>query len=173
MPSSISKARLRKAFNEGRRSANEPGAENPYDNPKLRQLWEDGRSQQLAGQLKVPSPPMEQGETRAMRPLPKGQKPPRQAGGPRQRSGGFGGGGGGRGGFGDRGGGGGGGRGGYGGGGGGRGGGYGGGGGGEGGGGGGGAAGGGGGGGRGRWVGGGGGRGVGELAREDARGKRG
>jgi hypothetical protein len=105
MPSSISKARLRKAFNEGRRSANEPGALNPYDNPKLRQLWEDGRSQQLAGQLKVPIPPLEQGETRAMRPLPKGQRPPRPAG-PRPRSGGFGGGGGGgRGGFGARGGG--------------------------------------------------------------------
>ena len=67
MPSSISRIRLRKAFNEGRRSATNESAENPYDNPKLRQLWEEGRTQQRAGQLTIPIPPLEKGETRAQR----------------------------------------------------------------------------------------------------------
>ena len=67
MPSSLSKARLRKAFNEGRRSATSEAAVNPYDNPKLRQLWEQGRTQQRAGELKTPIPPLEHGETRAQR----------------------------------------------------------------------------------------------------------
>jgi hypothetical protein len=67
VPSNISKSRLRKAFNEGRRSATEPSAENPYDNEKLRQLWEDGRSLQRSGQIKTPIPPLERGETRAQR----------------------------------------------------------------------------------------------------------
>lgn len=74
MPSNISKARLHKAFNEGRRSATAANAENPYDNSKLRQLWEKGRTQQLAGELKTPVPPLEHGETRAVR-AP--QRPPR------------------------------------------------------------------------------------------------
>lgn len=67
MPSSISKARLNKAFNEGRRSATLPSAVNPYDNPKLRQLWENGRAKQQAGELKTPMPPLAQGKTRARR----------------------------------------------------------------------------------------------------------
>jgi hypothetical protein len=67
VPSNISKARLHKAFNEGRRSANVETAENPYDNPKLRQLWEQGRTQQMAGEIKTPIPPLEHGETRAQR----------------------------------------------------------------------------------------------------------
>ena len=67
MPSNISKSRLRKAFNEGRRSATVENAENPYDNPKLRQLWEQGRTQQRAGEIKTPIPPLEHGETRAQR----------------------------------------------------------------------------------------------------------
>lgn len=101
MPSSISKARLRKAFNEGRRSATEPAAQNPYDNAKLRQLWEDGRSQQKAGQIKTPIPPLEHGETRAMRPseIEPGARRPSRPPAPRPR-GGPGGFGGGRGGFG-------------------------------------------------------------------------
>jgi hypothetical protein len=67
VPSNISKSRLRKAFNEGRRSANVETAENPYDNAKLRQLWEQGRTQQRAGEIKTPIPPLEHGETRAQR----------------------------------------------------------------------------------------------------------
>lgn len=67
MPSNIPKARLRKAFDEGRRSAADQVVENPYDNPKLRQLWEQGRAMQQAGQVQVPIPPLEPGETRARR----------------------------------------------------------------------------------------------------------
>ena len=73
MPSSISKSRLRKAFNEGRRSASVEAAQNPYDNPKLQKLWEQGRLQQRAGQVTTPIPPLEHGETRAQRAT---QKPP-------------------------------------------------------------------------------------------------
>ena len=72
MPS-ISKSRLHKAFNEGRRSAVVETAENPYENPKLQQLWEQGRSQQRAGQIKTPIPPLAHGETRAQRGV---QNPP-------------------------------------------------------------------------------------------------
>ena len=39
MPSNISKSRLAKAFNEGRRSVTAEQAQNPYDNAKLRELW--------------------------------------------------------------------------------------------------------------------------------------
>lgn len=74
MPSNISKSRLSKAFNEGRRSARETTAENPYDNPKLRQLWEAGRTQEQAGLVKTPLPPLVHGETRAKRAI---QNPPR------------------------------------------------------------------------------------------------
>lgn len=66
-------ARLRKAFNEGRRSAASEIAENPYDNLKLRQLWEQGRAKQRAGELKDPVPPLVHGETRARRAV---QNPP-------------------------------------------------------------------------------------------------
>ena len=95
MPSNIPMARLRKAFNEGRRSATTEIAENPYDNAKLRQLWEHGREQQRAGQITTPIPPLEHGETRAQRAVhnPPGSKqrggssrpsgPPRGGGGPR------------------------------------------------------------------------------------------
>ena len=92
MPSSISKTRLRRAFDEGRRSATSETAQNPYDNAKLRQLWEDGRARQRAGELKTPIPPLAHGETRAqrapqnppgqrravMKPTP--QRPPRRDG---------------------------------------------------------------------------------------------
>ena len=80
MPSNISKARLSKAFNEGRRAAAEANADNPYDNPKLRSLWEKGRTQQRAGELESPIPPLEHGETRARREPhnpPKPKPPPR------------------------------------------------------------------------------------------------
>ncbi len=88
MPSSISKSRLAKAFNEGRRSATVEAAENPYENPKLRQLWERGRAGQRSGELKTPIPPLEPGETRAERVVhnPPGSKPkpiPRPRHGPR------------------------------------------------------------------------------------------
>jgi hypothetical protein len=81
VPSSISKARLSKAFNEGRRSAREATAENPYDNPKLRRLWDQGRTQEQAGGITTPLPPLEHGETRAQRtprnpPHPKRPSPP-------------------------------------------------------------------------------------------------
>src|SRR3954469_4873831 len=74
MPSNISKARLGKAFNEGRRAAREPNATNPYDNPKLRGLWEQGRTMEQAGEIKTPIPPLAHGETRAQ---PHPQNPPR------------------------------------------------------------------------------------------------
>ena len=66
MPSNISKARLQKAFNEGRRSANVEAAENPYDNPKLQKLWEEGRAKQRSGELATPIPALSHGETRAV-----------------------------------------------------------------------------------------------------------
>ena len=83
MPSNISKARLHRAFNEGRRSAREPNAENPYDNPKLRQLWEQGRTREQAGEITIPLPPLAHGETRAQRapqnpPRPKRPGPPKR-----------------------------------------------------------------------------------------------
>jgi hypothetical protein len=87
----MSKARLRKAFNEGRRAAAET-IENPYDNPKLRELWDEGRRQQQAGTIKTPIPPLVPGETRAQRVE---QKPPgsarAKAPAPRPRGGGGGG----------------------------------------------------------------------------------
>ena len=95
MPSNISKSRLHKAFDEGRRSATVENTENPYDNPKLRSLWEKGRAQQRAGELKTPIPQMEHGETRAQRAPrnpPRPAPPPRPRGGPRDGRG-FGGGG--------------------------------------------------------------------------------
>jgi hypothetical protein len=67
VPSNLSKARLRKSFNEGRRSATSETATNPYAHPKLQQLWEDGRAQQRAGTLTTPIPPLEPGERRAER----------------------------------------------------------------------------------------------------------
>ena len=67
MPSNISPARRHKAFDEGRRSANVEAAENPYDNPTLRRLWDLGRAQQRAGEITTPLPPLKHGETRAQR----------------------------------------------------------------------------------------------------------
>jgi hypothetical protein len=85
MPSNISKTRLHRAFNEGRRSAKE-NTQNPYANPKLRQLWEQGRSKELAGELKTPIPPMAHGKTRASRPPRTTPRPsrPRTSGRPPQ-----------------------------------------------------------------------------------------
>jgi hypothetical protein len=81
----LSRSRLRKAFNEGRRAATEESAVNPYDNPKLRELWEQGRTQQRAGQITAPIPPLEHGERRAERhpqnpprPKPLVTRPPRR-----------------------------------------------------------------------------------------------
>ena len=88
LPSNISKSRLSKAFNEGRRSAKQPAAENPYDNPKLRRLWDEGRTQEQAGQITTPIPALEHGETRAQRtprnpprPKPPSRSPSRPSGG--------------------------------------------------------------------------------------------
>ena len=91
MPSGLSKTRRRKAFNEGRRSATTEGAENPYDNPKLRKLWDEGRRQQQSGEITTPIPPLEHGETRAQRVM---QNPPgtKRAARPPQRPRGGGGG---------------------------------------------------------------------------------
>ena len=89
MPSSITRARLQKAFNEGRRSAATEAAENPYDNPKLRDLWEQGRTRQRAGEIAAPLPPLAHGERRAAR-APRGradiERPTRPAA-PRKRGG--------------------------------------------------------------------------------------
>jgi hypothetical protein len=76
MPSNISKARLTKAFDEGRRAAADKVGDNPYQNPKLRQLWEQGRTKQLAGELKTPIPPLEHGKARARTPMPGSPRPP-------------------------------------------------------------------------------------------------
>jgi hypothetical protein len=103
VPSNISKTRLRKAFNEGRRSATTEAAENPYDNPKLKQLWDQGRTMQRAGEIKTPIPPLEHGETRAQR-TPKNPPGTKRAGRPAPRPRGGGGGGGYGGGYGGRGG---------------------------------------------------------------------
>jgi hypothetical protein len=67
MPSTVSPARRRKAFDEGRRAAASATAENPYDNPTLRRLWDLGRAQQAAGVIQTPIPPLKHGETRAQR----------------------------------------------------------------------------------------------------------
>jgi hypothetical protein len=81
---------MRKAFNEGRRAGAAPDSTmtNPYANPRLQQLWEDGRAQQRAGTLTTPIPPLEPGERRAERVQhnPPGSKrakqpPPRRPGG--------------------------------------------------------------------------------------------
>jgi hypothetical protein len=85
MPSNISKSRLSRAFNEGRRSAREANAVNPYDNPKLRQLWEEGRTKEQAGGVTTPIPPLAHGETRAQRTPknpPRPKPPSRRSGGP-------------------------------------------------------------------------------------------
>src|SRR3954468_11288466 len=89
MPSSLSRSRRIKAFNEGRRSAKEP-ATNPYDNPTLRDLWDQGRARELSGELTTPIPPLEHGERRAQRTphTPPGSKPP-PAPKPRPGRGGF------------------------------------------------------------------------------------
>jgi hypothetical protein len=94
VPSSISPLRRSKAFDEGRRSATSEAAQNPYDNPKLRQLWEDGRAKQRSGELTTPIPPLEHGATRARRAQqnPPGSSRPRPpAPRPRGGPGGFGG----------------------------------------------------------------------------------
>ena len=69
MPSNVSKVRRAKAFDEGRRAAraSDAGAENPYDNPTLAELWERGRAMEAAGQILTPIPPLAHGETRARR----------------------------------------------------------------------------------------------------------
>jgi hypothetical protein len=103
VPSSISKARLRKAFDEGRRSATSE-VQNPYDNPKLQKLWEQGRTMQRNGEIKTPIPQLAHGETRAERvkhnapgTKPAARPAPRPRGGggfgPRRDGGGGGGGG--------------------------------------------------------------------------------
>src|SRR4051794_23975357 len=107
VPSNISRHRLQKAFNEGRRSAHHESAENPYDNLKLRKLWDLGRSKQRTGELTSPVPPLPPGETRAIRvhhnppgsaklrkqQQPKPRNQPRGGGGGGYRGGGGGGGG--------------------------------------------------------------------------------
>lgn len=69
---SISISRRQKAFDEGRRSAKVAAARNPYENTKLRDLWERGRAQEQAGTLTTPIPPLAHGKTRAREP---GQPP--------------------------------------------------------------------------------------------------
>ena len=67
MPSNLSKGRRRKAFDEGRRSAATEGAENPYDNPTLRRMWE-ARAYDAAG-----------GGDRNADPAPRPRRDPRPA----------------------------------------------------------------------------------------------
>lgn len=74
MPSNLSLNRRRKAFLEGRRSAVHEGSRNPYQHPKLKELWELGRSQQRSGELKTPPPPRKVAATKAPRPVRKPQQ---------------------------------------------------------------------------------------------------
>ena len=75
MPSNISKERRNRAFDEGRRAAFQPKAENPYDNPTLRELWVRGRTMERAGQIALPIPPLPKGKTRARPPRIKQASP--------------------------------------------------------------------------------------------------
>jgi hypothetical protein len=94
MPSRVSIIRRRRAFDEGRRSASEPNAQNPYDNPALKKLWETGRKAQASGQLTTPVPTLPIGERRAARVRPGQQKrariQPRQSGNVAERQPSFG-----------------------------------------------------------------------------------
>ena len=90
-------SRRQKAFDEGRRSAKVAHARNPYENPKLKELWIKGREQEQAGTIKTPLPPLAHGKTRARAPGRNQPIPRQRPGGPRSSfggSGGFGGGGG-------------------------------------------------------------------------------
>jgi hypothetical protein len=85
MPSRVSIIRRRRAFDEGRRSASEANAQNPYDNAALKKLWETGRKAQASGQLTTPVPTLPLGERRAARVQPGQQQrrariQPRQSG---------------------------------------------------------------------------------------------
>jgi hypothetical protein len=84
--SNLSHARREKVFNEGRRSAREEHAENPYDNAKLRQLWELDRTQQRSGAIEAPIPPLAHAETRARR-IPSAPSRPATCVGRRRRAG--------------------------------------------------------------------------------------
>ena len=88
MPSSISRSRRQNAFNEGRRAAKETLARNPYQNPKLQALWEQGRAQEAAGQIKTPIPALDHGQTRARTPERGPQTRAPSSGRPRNRFGG-------------------------------------------------------------------------------------
>jgi hypothetical protein len=74
VPSNLSLNRRRKAFLEGRRSAAHEASRNPYLHPKLRELWELGRSQQRSGEIKTPPPPRKVAQAKSPRPA---RKPPR------------------------------------------------------------------------------------------------
>jgi hypothetical protein len=76
MPSSVSLARRRKAFDEGRRAATDNFAKNPYANPALKKLWEEGLRQQKGGLLTTPVPQLKHGARRAATPQPRGPRPP-------------------------------------------------------------------------------------------------
>jgi hypothetical protein len=75
VPSNLSINRRRKAFIEGRRSAAHEVSRNPYEHPKLRDLWELGRTQQRSGELKTPVPPRKVAEAKP--PTRKPQQRPR------------------------------------------------------------------------------------------------
>ena len=64
----ISIARRQKAFDEGRRSAKVASARNPYENTKLRDLWERGRAHEQAGTLTTPIPPLAHGRHEPLNP---------------------------------------------------------------------------------------------------------
>jgi hypothetical protein len=74
VPSNLSLNRRRKAFLEGRRSAAHEVSRNPYQHPKLKELWELGRSQQRSGELKTPVPPRKVAEAKPPRPTRKPQQ---------------------------------------------------------------------------------------------------
>lgn len=54
MPSNVTLAKRRRAFNEGRIAARQGLTDNPYDNATLRGLWERGRTGERKGTIKSP-----------------------------------------------------------------------------------------------------------------------
>jgi hypothetical protein len=76
MPSRVSLARRRKAFDEGRRAATDNFAKNPYANAALKKLWDEGLRQQKVGEIKTAIPPLKHGARRAAAPQARGPKPP-------------------------------------------------------------------------------------------------
>jgi hypothetical protein len=66
MPSNVAIHRRRNAFNEGRRAARST-SQNPFDNPKLHELWERGKRLELVGAIKDAIPMRDGGKSASRR----------------------------------------------------------------------------------------------------------